>query len=375
MIYLDYAANTPVNPLVIDAFSDAAMKYFGNPNANHEVGAQAKKAMEEWTEEISNILGCKDMEIIYTSGASEANNLAIKGVARTYRENGKHIISTYLEHSSVSGALTWLQSMGYEIDLVNINKDGMVDLEHLRELLRKDTILVSIGCVDGELGVCQPIKEIGKMVKENPDCYFHVDATQGIGKIPIAMDTIDLLTFAPHKFYGLNGMGILLRKNNVVLEPLIHGGRSTSLYRSGTPVAAWAAATAEALKLCYDNLEVNLESVKQKKDMLLEKLTKYPLVHINSTEKSLPHFLNISVKGVKAEKFQELLNRYEVYVSTKSACSVPLTPSRPVFAVTGDRNLAKCSWRISLSHLTTEEEMITFLEIFDQCYKELTSLK
>jgi len=372
MIYLDYAADTPVNHKVLDSFSTISEKYYGNPNAKHSAGKQAKRIIEESTAEIKEILECSDMEVIYTSGASEANNLAIKGVAKTYRENGKHIISTYLEHSSTSGALTWLQSLGYEIDLVTIKKDGTVDLDHLKELLRNDTILVSIVYVDSELGVRQPVEKIGEILTNYPNCHFHVDATQAVGKIPINLDNMDLVTFSPHKFFGLNGMGVLLRNENVILEPLIHGGISTSIYRSGTPVTVGAATTALALKICYENSEEKFQLVKQKNEMLKSALEKYPLVYINSTLYSLPHFLNVSIKGVKAKTFQSMLSSYDVCVSTKSACSTENTPSRSVFAVTGNREQARSSWRISLCHLTEEIEVLDFLKIFDTCYSNLT---
>jgi cysteine desulfurase len=372
MIYLDYAANTPVDPAVMEIYCSTSMEFYGNPNANHEAGRKALYRIQSATDQIAELLHCQGMEVIYTSGASEANNLAIKGIARAYRENGRHIISTCLEHSSVSGALTWLQSMGYEIDLVNITKDGSVDLEHLRELLRADTILVSMGYVDSELGVRQPIEEIREILREYPNCYFHLDATQAVGKIEIEMPAADLITFAPHKFYGLSGMGILLRKDNVVLEPLIHGGRSTSIYRSGTPVTAQAAATAEALRLSLSSMKENYAITEERNSRILKVLEKYPLVHINSTEKSLPHFINLSVKGIKAEMFQEAFDELGVYVSTKSACSVPNTPSRAVYAVTGDKKIARGSWRISISHLVSQSEIEEFLEAFHKCYGFLT---
>lgn len=372
MIYLDYAADTPVNQLVLDSFSDTSKKYFGNANAKHHAGENAKYIIEKSTMEIREILNCPDMEVIYTSGASEANNLAIKGVARAYRENGKHIISTCLEHASVSGTLKYLQSLGYEIDLVDIKKDGTVDLDHLKELLRSDTILVSICYVDSELGVRQTIEKIAEIIKAYPNCVFHVDATQAVGKIPIALDAVDLATFSPHKFFGLNGVGVLLRNEKLLLEPLIHGGMSTSSYRSGTPFTAGAAATALALKLCHEEIDNKFKLVSGKNELLKKQLNTYPLVHINSTEHSVPHILNLSVKGIKAQAFQMALNDFDVYVSTKSACSTDNTPSRSVYTITGNRELARCSWRISLCHLTEEKELQEFLNIFDQCYTNLT---
>ena len=372
MIYLDYAANTPVNSEVLDCFCEENRSFYGNPNSTHKLGQDAKQHMDEITANIADLLEVKPSEIIYTSGSSESNNLAIKGVAYTYRNRGKHMISTCLEHSSVSGALTALKNQGYEIDLVDILPNGQVDLDHLAELIRDDTILVSVCYVDSELGVLQPIEEIEKLIKDKPNCYLHVDATQAVGKIKINMENIDLLSFTPHKFYGINGCGILIRKENVILEPLIHGGASTTIYRSGTPALGLAASIYMALKIAYKSLDKNYNYVEQINEYIKLQLLKYSLVRINSTEKSIPHILNISVKGVKGTVFQQELANRDICVSVKSACSVTATMSRPVYAVSKDKKNAMCSWRISLSHLTNKEEVDTFMKVFDECYKKLT---
>ncbi len=371
MIYLDYAANTPVAKEVLDVFYEESMNSLANPNSRHLLGRDAKSRVDEITEKIADLLQVKPSEIIYTSGASEANNLAIKGLAHANRQMGKHIISTCLEHPSVSGALTYLQSIGFEIDLVDITSEGLVDVNHLRELLRKDTILVSICHVDSELGVQQQIPEIGTLLKEYPNCYFHTDATQAIGKISVSFETVDCLTFAPHKFFGLNSSGILIKKEHVVLEPLIHGGGSTTIYRSGTPDLPMAAASLKALELALNHREERFAYVKQLNDYLREKLMVFPKVRINSTDFSVPHICNISVQGVKAVHFTEALEQAGICVSIKSACSVVNAPSRPVYAVTRDKKNAMCSWRISLSHLCTQKELEEFMVAFKDCYDKL----
>lgn len=372
MIYLDYAADTPVNDAVLKRFVEVSKNIYGNPNASHHIGQLGKDLITKSTETIKGLLNCPDMEVIYTSGASEANNLAIKGIAGVSRHKGKHIISTCLEHASISGTLKWLQAAGYEIDLVPIGVDGSLDLDELKELLRTDTILVSVGYVDSEVGVCQPIDAIASILSDYPNCAFHVDATQAIGKIPVFFTGVDLITFSPHKFFGLNGMGVLLRKESVLLEPIIHGGASTSHYRSGTPFTAGAAATALALELCLENSMEKFKTVQGHNEMLQRALLPYPLVNINSTCRSVPHILNISVKGVKASLFQASLSENQVCISIKSACSTDTTPSRSVFSITGNRELARYSWRISLCHLTTVSEMTEFINIFEQCYLKLT---
>ena len=201
MIYLDYTANTPADPDVLDAYLAAERRYIANPNSTHIAGQEARVEMERVTQSIAQHLGVQPAEIIYTSGASESNNFALKGLARLSRHVGKHIISTPLEHSSVSGTLTALQEQGYEIDLVDIKRDGTIDLDHLKELLRPDTIAVAVTMVDSELGVVQPVAEIAEMLKACPHCHFHVDATQAVGKLPVSFAGIDTMSLTAHKFY------------------------------------------------------------------------------------------------------------------------------------------------------------------------------
>ncbi len=371
MIYLDYAANTPVDEEVLDCYYEESRQALANPNSKHPLGVQAKERLEDITADIAGLLKVKPSQIIYTSGASEANNLAIKGLAHGSRYLGKHIISTCLEHPSVSGALTYLQAQGYEIDLVELTKEGLVDVESLRELLRKDTILVSVCSVDSELGIRQQIPEIYELLKEYPNCRFHTDATQAVGKIEISMEDADCITFAPHKFYGLNSSGFLIKKESLVLEPLIHGGSSTTLYRSGTPDLAMAVAAHRALKLALEKQADRYEYISGLNQLLKQKLSSYQKVRFNSTGYSIPHILNLSVQGVRAVQFTEALEQEGICVSVKSACSVLNTPSRPVYAITKDKRNAMSSWRISLSHLTTQEELNIFLDSFAACYQRL----
>ena len=371
MIYLDYSANTPADAAVLERFIETERAFIGNPNAHHSAGRAAFEEMNNITKSIAARLGVDASEIIYTSGASEANNLAIKGIARAERHMGKHIISTALEHQSASGCLTALQEQGYEIDLVDINRDGTISLEHLEELIRKDTILVAICAVDSELGTIQPVREIAELLKSYPQCRLHVDATQAVGKTDLIFDGVDTLCFSPHKFCGLNGSGILYKRKDLVIEPLIHGGVSTTLYRSGTPALALAASADTALELALSSQNENVSAVQKSNEFLREALSRYPKVRFNSPENAVPHILNLSVTGVRGSEFQKALDKHGVCVSVKSACSVENTPSRAVFAVSRDRKNALSSWRISLSHLTTQTELEEFIKIFDLCYKEL----
>lgn len=374
MIYLDYSANTPVDARVLEQFCAVERRCIGNANSHHQAGSAAKAEIDAATIKIASLLGVQPAEIIYTSGASEANNFALKGLARLSRHAGRHIISTPLEHSSVSGTLTALQEQGYEIDLLGVKQDGTVDLEHLKDLLRPDTICVAVTLVDSELGVVQPVQEIAAILKAYPHCHLHVDATQAVGKIPVSFEGVDTMSLTAHKFYGLNGIGLLIKRRNLALEPLIHGGESTTIYRSGTPTVALASSLACALDLAVIDLPGRVDHVAKLNAELRAALSTYPLVHINSPEHAIPHVLNLSVRNVKGTVFQRELDAKGVCVSVKSACSSDGLPSRAVFAVSRDRRNALSSWRISLSHLTTEDEIKAFLQAFDVCYRELTAV-
>ncbi|MCQ2408768.1 MAG: cysteine desulfurase [Oscillospiraceae bacterium] len=369
-IYLDYAADTPPDERVLSVYSEIARGNFANPNSVHQCGMAAKEILNRSLSQIADLLHIGSDEIILASGASEANNLAVKGIAFANRRRGKHIISTFLEHSSVSGALTFLQELGWEIDLVNIMPDGTVDLGHLRSLLRQDTVLCAVCAVDSELGTVQPIREIAEILKSYPNCRLHLDATQAIGKTRVDLSCADTASFAPHKFYGLKGSGVLYKKKGIVLEPLIHGGASTTIYRSGTPDAPAAAALAAALQYALSEYDERLQNVHSLNQKLRAYCAQHERIRINSPENAVPHILNLSVSGVKGVEMRKRLDDKGVCVSVKSACSVPNTPSRAVMAISHDRKNALRSWRISLSHLTSAQEIERFTDILSQIISE-----
>ena len=369
MIYLDYAANAPVDKEVLDVFNEATTKYFANPNSMHRLGVEAKEAIDKATKNIAKNLGVSEDEVIYTSGASESNNLVVQGICERYRSRGKHIIISSLEHSSIVAPAGRMQELGFEVDMVSVNKDGTVDLEELKSLIRDDTILVSITSVDSELGIRQPIEKIGKMLKEYPNLYFHTDASQIIGKDHIDFTDVDLVTIAPHKFYGLNGFGVLLKKKEVGLKPIIYGGKSTTIYRSGTPVTGSVIALDKALELAVTKIDERQSYIKKLHDLVISKLKERNFI-INSTENSIPNTINFSVKGVISNVLVQLLGEKEVYISSKTSCSAEDSPSKSIYALTNDAKLATSSMRISLSHLTTEEEIEEFFRIFDITLEE-----
>jgi cysteine desulfurase len=373
MIYLDYAANCPVDNEVLDLFYDVTKKYYANPNSSHKLGLEAKKIIDECTNNIAKNLKVLPEEIIYTSGASESNNLAIKGVCERYKNRGKHILISSLEHNSIIASAAVMQEQGFEVELIPIDKDGFINIDILKQMIREDTILVSIVSVDSELGIKQQIEEIGKILKDYPNCIFHTDATQGIGKVDIDFKDVDLITFAPHKFYGLPGFGVLIKKKDISLKPQINGGKSTTIYRSGTPELSNIASLDKALEKALKNQKERFNYIKKLSDKIKNTLSKYENVHINNTENSIPHTINLSIKGIKSLDFQKKLEEYDIYVSTKTSCCPLETPSKLVYALTHDKNLSLSSLRISLSHLTKEEEVNTFLNCFDEIYKEYES--
>jgi len=371
MIYLDYSATTPVNKEVLDSFNKASIEFVGNANSLHSLGVNANKLINSATTQIANLLNVKNEEIIYTSGSSESNNLAIKGVCLKYQNRGKHIITTHYEHSSIYGPLEYLKKLGFEVSYIESNEDGIVDIDNLKSLIREDTILVSINAINSEIGIKQPVEEIGNLLKKYPKCFYHVDLTQAIGKINVNLENIDLASFSAHKIFGIKGIGVLIKKENILLEPLINGGKSTTDYRSGTPAHPLIVSMSKALRLCVDNLDERYKYVMKLNNYLKNNLCKYDDVYINSNDKCIPHILNISIVGVKAETFMRALEKYNVYVSTKSACSDIDSLSENVLDLTKDLNRAKSSIRISLSYITTKEELDEFLNIFDKCYKDL----
>lgn len=370
MIYLDYSATTPVNDEVLDTFCKVSRNFVGNPNSLHKLGVEAKELIDASTRQIEDVLKLHDKEVIYTSGASEANNTAIMGVVKKYPNRGHHIITTRLEHSSIIAPISALQNEGYEVSFVDLDENGLVTIENLKKLIRNDTVLVSIGCVNSELGIIQDIDRLGKFLKKYPKLIFHSDITQAVGKIKLNLDNVDLASFSAQKFYGLKGVGCLIKNKNIKIEPLIYGGKSTTVYRSGTPAVALIASLAKALRLVYEDFDNRYNYVKGLNSYLREELSKIDGVHINSSLESSPYILNISIKNIKSEVMLHALESEDIYISTQTACSKGGS-SIGVFEITKNEDYALHSLRISLSYLTTKEELDVFLKVFKEQMRKL----
>ncbi len=375
MVYLDYSATTPVNEEVLESFVKTTREFIGNPNSHHYLGVKSKELIDAATKQIAEILNVMPSEIIYTSGASESNNTAIKGICTHYKNRGHHIITTKLEHSSVIAPISYLQKNGYDVDFVEIDEKGRIDLENLKSLLRDDTVLVSIASVNSEVGIYQDINAIADIIHNNSKAFFHCDITQSLGKQHVNLDNIDLASFSSQKFYGIKGIGGLIKKDNIMIEPLIHGGKSTTVFRSGTPPTALIVSMSKALRLATEHLDENINHVEELSNKLKEGLKKIKGVHINSSKYSIPHIVNISIDNIKPETMLHALEEKDIFISTQTACATSIsTPSLSVLSITKDENRALHSIRISLSHLTTMSEVDTFLKEIKKIIENLGAL-
>lgn len=374
MIYLDYSATTPIGFEVLDTYNKTSKDFFGNPNSLHELGVKSKSLMNSATKQIAEILNINESEITYTGGVTMANNMALMGVAMHYHKRGKHIIVSKLEHPSIYAICDHLESIGFEISYVNNDEEGLIDFEDLKNLMREDTILVSICAVNSELGIRQPLKMIRQIIKkENPNTIFHSDMTQAVGKVSVSMHDVDLATFTAHKIYGPKGIGVLYKNNNIPISPILFGSGKTNMLNPGTPAVPLIVALSKAIRLATSDIEKRERFIERLNLKIVDALKKYNGVMINKTKYSIPHILNISLRNIKAETFLHALEEFEVYVSSNTACS-SATLSSSVMAVYNDKVRASSTLRISLSHLTTTDEVNKFISYFDQIYRKLSGL-
>lgn len=370
MIYLDYSATTPINDEVLDTFVKVSKGFVGNPNSLHKLGVDAKRLIDASTNQVAEILNVLPKEVIYTSGSTEANNLAIKGYCLKHQNRGKHIITTRLEHSSVTASFSYLQKLGFDVSFIDLDSNGMVTVEELKKVIRDDTILVSICSVNSEIGLVQDIEKIGSFLKDYPKIAFHSDMTQSIGKIKINLENVDLVSFSAQKFFGPKGVGCLIKKESISLEPQISGGKSTTVFRSGTPAPALIASLSKALRLTSENINENYEYVSKLNKYLRKQIDDIEGIVINSNSYCSPYILNISIKNIKSEVMLHALEQEDIYISTQTACSKgDVSPA--LLAFTNNYEYAKASLRISLSYLTTKEELDEFVKVFKLKMKEL----
>ncbi len=374
MIYLDYSATTPVSLDVLDTINKTTKDYIANPNSLNNLGTEASKLIIKSREQIGELLFCEPKDIYFTSGATESNNLALIGVAQANHRRGKHIITSKIEHPSVRNICNYLKNKGFEISYVKNDKEGLIDFDDLKSLIREDTILVSICAVNSEMGVRQPLKMIRQIIKkENSGTYFHSDITQALGKTPINLSDLDMASASAHKIYGPKGIGLFYKSKYVRIDPLLIGGVTNELI-PGTPPVPLIVGFSKAIRLSLEDMDRRTSFIDNLNQKIVNHLKQKPNVLINKTNYSIPHILNFSIINVEAETFIRAMDEKKIYLGTNTACSSGDT-SEAILAVYNDLLRARHTIRLSLSHLTTLSDINFFLQAFDEVYESLSTLK
>lgn len=376
-LYMDFQATTPMDPRVLDAMLPYQVNYYGNPHSRtHAYGWESETAMETARKQVADLIGADPREIIFTSGATESNNMAIKGVARFYQAKKRHVITTQTEHKCVLDSCRILESEGFDVTYLPVQKNGLVDLELLEASIRPDTSLLSIMTVNNEIGVRQPIKEIGQICRSR-GVFFHTDAAQAVGKVPIRVSDwkVDLMSISGHKIYGPKGVGALYvrRRPRVRLEPLQNGGGQERGLRSGTVPTPLAVGLGAACSIAQQEMEYDHERVSALANRLVQKIMSgLPDVIMNGDpEQRYPGCINLSFAYVEGESL--LMALKDVALSSGSACtSASLEPSYVLRAIGADEDLAHSSIRFGIGRFTTEEEVDYTAE---KCIQQVTRLR
>lgn len=374
MIYLDYNATTPIDPQVAQAMLPYIQEHFGNPSSSHTLGQTTKLAVEKAREQVATLLGCSSDEILFTSGGSESNNMAIKGTAYALRFKGDHIITSSIEHPAVLNPCKHLGEQGYRISYLPVNEDGIVQVEELERIITAHTILVSVMLANNETGTIQPLEEISRICRKH-QVLLHTDASQAIGKIPVLVDElgVDFLTIAGHKLYAPKGIGALYIRKNVTIEPLIHGAGHESGRRAGTENVIFDVALGKACEIAKENL--NDSTVRELTDYLYLGLQRIygDNIHLNGNlVKKLPNTLNVSFLGENGSDILTSLGN-DLAASTGSACHSGLITISPVLKAMGiPYEIARGAVRFSLGRNTSKyeiDEVLNRLEVLHRNQK------
>jgi cysteine desulfurase len=376
LIYLDNSATTKPYKEVLDTFIKVNESYYANPSSIHSFGGQIEKLIQQSREQVASLLDIKKKEVFFTSGGTESNNLAIKGTALQYGHRGKHIITTKIEHPSVQSAVKQLEELGYSATYLDVDDQGRIQPEKVKEAIQDDTILVSVMQVNNEIGSVQPIREIGRLLTEYPKILFHVDAVQACGKVPLILreKLIDLCSISAHKIHGIKGTGMLFVREGLELSPIISGGEQEGNLRSGTENTGGIVSFAKALRMHLAESKQKLPLMEESGRYLRRELESMEGVTVHTPVKDhAPHILNFSIEDFKGEVVVHALDRHEVFVSTTSACSSKQNkPSQTLLSMGVSENLANSSIRISLSFHNTMEECRQFIKLLK---KEIAQLQ
>lgn len=378
LIYLDNAATTAILPEVLDKMMPYLTEYYGNPSSVYGLAGVSKEAIDKSRKTIADFIGAKENEIYFTAGGSESDNWAIKSAALAKKAKGKHIITTKIEHHAVLHTCEFLEKNGYEVSYIDVDEDGVVKLDELKKAIRPDTILISVMFANNEIGTIQPIKEIGRIAKEN-GILFHTDAVQAFGHLRINVDelNIDMLSASGHKFHGPKGAGIMYIRNSVKLEPLIHGGAQERKRRAGTHNVPGIVGMGAAIELADKNLETNAEKEIAIRDHLIERVMKeIPHVKLNGHKTNrLPNNANFSFSFIEGESMLMMLDAKGICCSSGSACtSGSLDPSHVLLAIGLPHEIAHGSLRVSMSEETTMEDIDYLVDDLKAIVERLRSM-
>lgn len=362
-VYFDNSATTRVSDSVLQVVTKTMQDDYGNPSSLHIKGMQAEGYIRKAKEQIAKTLRCQEKELLFTSCGTESDNTAILGVAKAYQRNGKHIITTKVEHAAVASTCKYLEENGYEVTYLDVDEYGVISLEDLKNAIRPDTILVAMMYVNNEVGAVMPIKEAGALIKEcNPNTLFFVDAIQGYGKFRIypKQDGIDLMAVSGHKIHAPKGVAFLYVKDKVKLKPLLHGGGHQNGLRSGTENVPGVAGLGQACEDCYTDFETKQNALYELREYFIEQLQTIEGITINGklTRENAPHVISITVEGVRSEVLLHSLEDKGIYVSAGSACSSNKPAlSATLLAMGLDKKSVESTVRISLGDENTKEEV------------------
>ncbi len=377
-IYFDNAATTRIDDEVLSSMMPYLKNEYGNASSIYKLGKRSHEAIEKTREEVAKVFNCDKDEIYFTSGGSESDNTAIKGIAYANKDKGKHIITSKIEHPAVLETCKMLERDGFEVTYLNVDENGIISLDELKKSIRKDTILISIMFANNEIGTIEPIKEIGKISREK-NIYFHTDAVQAVGNIRIDVKelNIDSLSLSAHKFYGPKGIGVLYMKKGIKFNALINGGHQEKKKRAGTHNTASIVGLGTALKIAYDNLESHNKNIKELRDYYIEQVKeKIPYIKINGDlYKRLPGNANISFRFIEGEGLLLNLDNKGICASSGSACtSGSLDPSHVLLAIGLPHEIAHGSLRISIGKYNTKEEVDYLIKSLIEIVEKLRNM-
>jgi len=376
-IYMDNSATTPVRKEVAEELIPYLIENFGNPSSIYDLGKTSKDAVENARKKVASAIGAEENEIFFTSGGTESDNWAIKGIAFANRNKGKHIITSSIEHHAVLHTCEWLEGQGFEVTYLPVDKYGMVSPEDLKNAIQDDTILISIMLANNEIGTIQPVEEIGKIARENR-VYFHTDAVQAIGHVPIDVQkmNIDLLSLSGHKFQGPKGCGALYIRKGTKIETLLHGGAQERKRRAGTENVPAIAGLGKAIELATSEIEESNKTLLALRERLIKGLLKIPKTHLNGhPTQRLANNVNVTFEYIEGESLLLLLNAKGIYASTGSACnSSSLEPSHVLTACGVPHEIVHGSLRLSLGKMNTEKDVDRVLAILPEIVQKLRNM-